>query len=129
MPSQPVTLPAISSARPYPLLAGSRSAEACFIVSTACALACSPDFCHALLPVREPMVLYIQPFSGNLEGGEKKSRGLEYLCGALDVLGVAGDEARVGGGVAGVVGRHAACFCGRCLRQTRCEVGLQVAKR
>ena len=54
MPSQPAIFPAISSAAPKPLLAGSRPSLALFMAETASAFCCSPDSFQDSLPDNEP---------------------------------------------------------------------------
>ncbi len=55
MPSHPVIFPAISSTLPYPDVAGSRFALACFMASMPADLSCSPEEVQAWAPVRLPI--------------------------------------------------------------------------
>ena len=55
IPSQPVTLPAISSTLPNPLCCGSRLALACFMASMPAVLSFSADEVQAVAPVTLPM--------------------------------------------------------------------------
>ena len=77
MPSHPVSLPATSSALPYPLAAGSRFSVAARIDACAWALSCSPDVVQAWEPVTLPTVLFL----GVVSFGRMGWDGMEVVAG------------------------------------------------